>query len=73
MYMPIEITKVDTFQAKFNSAFVNLTQLDSSTYPAVTSMRIDPVDSSNAFPGTTQTALTAYFIFDQYALRTKAS
>ncbi|NDA63499.1 MAG: hypothetical protein EBX50_15885 [Chitinophagia bacterium] len=70
--MPIEVTKVDTFQAKLNSALINLTQLDSTTYPATTSIRIDPVDTSNAFSGTTQTPLTAYFIFDQWALRTKA-
>jgi hypothetical protein len=71
--MPITVTKVDTFQAKFNSAFFNLTQSDPTTFPATTSVRIDGPDTSNAFVDSTFQAITAYYIFDQYALRTKAS
>lgn len=71
--MPVTVTKVDTFQAKLNSALFNLTQADSSTYPAITSVRIDGPDTSSAFPNTTFEPVTAYYIFDQYALRTKAS
>jgi hypothetical protein len=71
--MPITVTKVDTFQAKLNSALFNLTKLDSATYPALTSIRIDEPDTSNAFTGTTFEPITAYYIFDQYALRTRSS
>lgn len=71
--MPVTVTKVDTFQSKLNSALFNLTQADPTTYPAVTSMRIDGPDTSNAFIGSTFEPVTAYYIFDQYALRTKAS
>lgn len=71
--MPVTVTKVDTFQAKLNSALFNLTQADPTTYPAVTSMRIDGPDTSNAFPDSTFEPLTAYYVFDQYALRTKNS
>jgi hypothetical protein len=71
--MPITVTKVDTFQAKFNSAFFNLTQADSTTYPATTSVRIDGPDTTNAFVNSTFQPVTAYYIFDQYALRTRNS
>ena len=71
--MPVTVTKVDTFQAKLNSALFNLTQADPTTYPAVTSVRIDGPDTSNAFTGTTFEPVTAYYIFDQYAIRTKSS
>ena len=71
--MPITVTKVDTFQAKLNSALFNLTQHDATTYPATTSVRIDGPDTSDAFPNSTFQTVTAYYIFDQYALRTKAS
>jgi len=71
--MPVTVTKVDTFQAKLNSALFNLTQADPTTYPAVTSVRIDGPDTSNAFTGTTFEPVTAYYIFDQYALRTRNS
>jgi len=71
--MPVTVTKVDTFQAKLNSALFNLTQSDPTTYPAITSVRIDGPDTSNAFTGTTFESVTAYYIFDQYAIRTKSS
>ena len=60
--MPVEITKVDSFQTRFNQSFVNLTTLDSTTYPAVTTIRIT---QTNTEP------LTSYSIYDQWALRTK--
>lgn len=71
--MPITVTKVDTFQAKLNSALFNLTQADPTNYPAITSVRIDEPDTSNAFPNSTFQTVTAYYIFDQYALRTRNS
>lgn len=71
--MPITVTKVDTFQAKLDSALFNLTQSNPATYPALTSVRIEGPDTSNAFTGTTFETITAYYIFDQYALKTKAS
>ena len=71
--MPLEINKIDSFQTRIMQSFVNLTELNSTTYPATTSIRIDPIDTSSAFPGTTQTALTSISIYDQWALRTKTA
>jgi len=58
--MASEIIKVDTPATRFNQSFVNLTQKDSSLYPATTSVRID---------NTISPALTSYYIFDQWAFR----
>lgn len=71
--MPITVTKVDTFQAKLNSALFNLTNHDATTYPAITSVRIEGPDTSSAFPNSTFQTVTAYYIFDQYALKTRNS
>lgn len=65
--MSTQIIKVATFQEKINSAFVNLTELDSSLYPAVTTVQITQPEFNTAAP-----ALSTYFIYDQWALRTKA-
>ena len=65
--MATEIIKVQTFQAKLDSALINLTELNSSTYPAVTAIKIDQPKFNTSAP-----ALTSYYIYDQWALRTKA-
>ena len=65
--MATEIIKVQTFQAKLDSALINLTELNSSTYPAVTAIKIDQPEFNTSAP-----ALTSYYIYDQWALRTKA-
>jgi len=59
--MASEIIKVDTPATRFNQSFVNLTNIDSTAYPATTSVRID---------NTMSPALTSYYIFDQWAFRT---
>lgn len=61
--MAVQITKVDTLQTRLFQSFVNLTQSDSTLYPAITTMQID--DTMNI-------PLTAYFIYDQFALRLSA-
>ena len=61
--MPVEINKVDTLQTRIYQSFVNLTQQNSTTYPAVTSVRIT---STNTEP------LTSYNIYDQWALRVQS-
>jgi hypothetical protein len=71
--MPIEINKIDTFQTRFFNSFVNLTQQDSTTYPAITTMRIEPGYFPPAAGGTNSDLLTSYTIYDQYALRVQSS
>jgi hypothetical protein len=63
--MPIQVNYVDTFQTRFMSAFKNLTLLDSTTYPAITTKNVYPDPST----GLTN-ALTSYNVYDQWALRT---
>ena len=63
--MPVEINKVDTFQTRLFNCFVNLTKQNPSTYPAITSVRIEP----NYMGGTATDLLTSYTIYDQYAFR----
>lgn len=63
--MPVEINKIDTFQTRFFNSFVNLTKQNSSTYPAVTTVRIEPA----YLDGTGTDRLTSYTIYDQFALR----
>jgi hypothetical protein len=64
--MPAEISRPDTFQTRFFNSFVNLTRQDSTKYPAVTTIRVEP---SYITGGTRLDPLTSYTIFDQYALR----
>jgi hypothetical protein len=59
--MPIQVNYVDTFQTRFFQSFVNLTQQDSTVYPAITTKQID----------TENTSLTCYNVYDQWALRTQ--
>jgi len=61
--MAVSVTYVDTFQTRVSQSFVNLTKLNSSLYPAVTTSQIEYNDTGMA-------AVTAYFIYDQWALRT---
>jgi len=63
--MPVQINRVDTFQTRFYQSFVNLTKFNSTSYPAVTSVQIDQTPE---FCSTCE-ALTAYNIYDQWALR----
>jgi len=62
--MPLEINKIDTFQTRFYQSFVNLTKNNSTSYPAVTSIRITRPENC-----TTCEALTSISIYDQWALR----
>lgn len=59
--MAVQYVKVDSPVTRFAQAFVNLTQKDSTTYPAVTTVQID---------NTMYTPLTTYSIYDQWAFRT---
>lgn len=61
--MAVQITKVDSLQTRLFQSFVNLTQSDSTLYPAVTTMQID---------NTMNIPLTSYFVYDQFALRLSA-
>lgn len=63
--MPIEINYVDSFQTRVFQSFVNLTKSDSTKYPAVTTVRIEPP----LLNGTTSDLLTSYTIYDQWAVR----
>lgn len=63
--MPVEINHIDTFQTRFYQSFVNLTKQNSSTYPALTVVKIEP----NYLPGTATDLLTSYNVYDQFALR----
>jgi hypothetical protein len=62
--MATTTTYVDTFQTRFMQSFVNLTKIDSTKWPAVTSAQVEYCDMSSV------PQLTAYFVYDQFALRT---
>lgn len=66
--MSVTRTYVNSFQSKVEQSYVNLTKLNSTLYPATTSVQYQYTDSSSGTP-----AVTAYFIYDQYALRTIAA
>lgn len=55
---------VRSFASKEKEAFINLTELNSTTYPATTSIKID----ESCTP-----PLTSYYIFDQWALKKKVT
>jgi len=59
--MAVQIIKVDTPITRFTQSFVNLTEINSTTYPAVTTVQID---------NTMNIPLTTYSIYDQWAFRT---
>lgn len=63
--MPVEINHIDTFQTRVFNSYINLTKQDSTKYPAITTVKIEP----NYLPGTPTDLLTSYNIYDQYALR----
>ena len=68
--MPVEINYVDTFQTRVSQSYVNLTQMDSASYPAVTTTRIEPAYLQSCYPGSTaMDLLTSYSIYDQWAQR----
>ena len=59
--MASQVVIVDTPVTRFAQSFVNLTSIDSTTYPATTSVQID---------STMNVPLTTYYIYDQWAFRT---
>jgi hypothetical protein len=61
------VTYVDSIQTRIFQSFVNLTKLNSTIYPAVTTVSLGYNDT------TTGVATTAYQIYDQWALRTISS
>ena len=63
--MAVEFIKVDNIQTRIMQSFVNLTQLDSTRYPATSSKQIQYSDTGTAMT-------TAFFVYDQYAFRTTA-
>lgn len=63
--MPVTVTKVDTLQTRIFQSFVNLTKYNNTLYPAVTTRSIQNPDPTC----TTCEGLTAYQIYDQWALR----
>jgi hypothetical protein len=68
-YMPVTVTKVDSLQTRLYQSFVNLTKNNSTTYPALTTISIQHPDPSC----TNCEGLTAYQIYDQWAIRTASS
>jgi hypothetical protein len=69
--MPVEHRVIDTVQTKISQSFVNLTKQNSTTYPAVSVIKIAQYDMSNAFleAGTVTDPLTTVNVYDQWALR----
>ena len=65
--MPIQVNYVDSFQTRVAQSFVNLTAINSTKYPAVTTVQIYPDPST----GLTN-ALTSYNVYAQNAFRTIA-
>jgi len=61
--MAIQYVNVDTPVTRFSQSFVNLTQINSTKYPALTTKQVDI---------TMNDPLTSYYIYDQYAFRTIA-
>jgi hypothetical protein len=62
------VTYVDSWQTRFMQSFVNLTKLNSTTWPAVTTVRYEYNDTSVG--GASVPVLTAYYVYDQFAFRT---
>jgi hypothetical protein len=62
--MPVEYYRPDNLQTRIFQSFVNLTEENPTTYPALTTVRIDNLTKTDN--------LTAYYIYDQYAIRVKS-
>lgn len=62
--MPVTVNRINTLETRIYQSFVNLTKHDSTKYPAVTSKHIDQPEYC-----TTCEAVTAYTVYDQWALR----
>jgi len=58
-----QVVKVDDLQTRMMMSYVNLTKSSSTTYPAITTIKID---------STMMLPLTTYYVYDQFALRTSA-
>ena len=61
--MAIQYVNVDTPVTRFAQSFVNLTQINSTKYPALTTVQVD---------NTMYDPLTTYSIYSQWAFRTIA-
>jgi len=61
--MAIQYVNVDTPVTRFAQSFVNLTQINSTKYPALTTKQVDT---------TMYDPLTTFSIYDQWAFRTIA-
>lgn len=61
--MAVTYTNVDSPATRFMQSFVNLTQINPTRYPQLTSMRLEYGDTATV-------PTTAYYIFDQWAFRT---
>lgn len=58
---------VDNFQTRVMNCFVNLTKANSTLWPALTTTKYEYNDT--ALGGSNVPVLTAYYIYDQYAIR----
>jgi hypothetical protein len=69
--MPRIHKTIDSFQTRVMQSYVNLTKFNSTQYPAVSVIRVEQLDQSNAFAdrGTVTDLLTSVNIYDQWALR----
>ena len=61
--MAIQYVNVDTPVTRFAQSFVNLTEIDSTIWPALTTKQVDT---------TMYNPLTTYSIYSQWAFRTVA-
>jgi len=59
--MPVEVLRPRDLQTRISQSYVNLTKVDSTKWPALTTIRIDYT--------TLKDRLTSYTVYDQYALR----
>lgn len=58
---------VDNLQVRIMNSFVNLTKSNPTQYPALTTTKYEYNDT--ALGGSNVPVLTAYYIYDQYAIR----
>ena len=58
---------VDNLQTRIMNSFVNLTKANPTSYPALTTTKYEYNDT--ALGGSNVPLLTAYYVYDQWALR----
>jgi hypothetical protein len=61
--MATQIIKIDNLQTRLMQSFINLTNSNSSLYPALTVLQVDKTFSP---------PLSTYQVYDQFALRLSA-